>query len=158
MLGDLGSVREFQHPWHRTYSWTRQNQLPDCKANDVKRLLKSYLSFLRAVAHDVDAFDQQFWKGVTAWSRMYWELTVCSLSAGRSAWASEKWYSWRSHERRVLISDVDWFHGDLRKATERELTCTNLPARLWFEKVPVKKMRPRQGICGDLEHRLGLRI
>ncbi|CZT16107.1 uncharacterized protein RCC_01948 [Ramularia collo-cygni] len=130
MLGDLGNVREVKHPWHQTASWIRQNQLPDCKTNDVKRTLKTYLSFLRAASNDADAFDRQFWGRGTALSRMYWDFVLYPLDAGRLARLSGIRYSPNHGTELDIISTAG--SGDLREATEHELTCTSLPRRLWF--------------------------
>ena len=36
LLGDIGNVRHFEHPWHTTPRWKRENQWPDCVFNDVR--------------------------------------------------------------------------------------------------------------------------
>lgn len=141
MLGDLGNVREVKHAWHKTSSWTRQNQLADCKTNDVKRALKTYLSFMRSASVDSDAFDKQFWMGKTAWSRMYWDFASYPVDAGRLARLSQMLYPQK--DASILVADIGGVGSDesLREATERELTCTTLPRRLWFAKGP--RARPR---------------
>lgn len=125
MLGDLGNVREVKHAWHKTASWTRQNQLRDCKTNDVKRLLKTYLSFLRAASADLDVFDRHFWAGRSAWSRMYWDFALYPIDVGRLSRLSDEIYTPGPGDGNGTVSagHVD----DLREATELELTCTTLP-------------------------------
>ncbi|CAI4212910.1 unnamed protein product [Parascedosporium putredinis] len=51
LLGDLGNARHPAHPYHSSYLWGPHNaQLPDCRANDVLRLLKSYMTFCGALS------------------------------------------------------------------------------------------------------------
>lgn len=130
LLGDLGNVREIEHPWHKTASWVRQNQLADCKTNDVKRALKTYLSFLRAASANFDDFDKQFWKGQNPWSRMYWDFVHHPIDASRLARLSDALYS-QGHSK-DLEAASDAGDDNLREATERELTCTSVPRRLLF--------------------------
>lgn len=51
LLGDLGTVRELVHPMHSTAIWNRwSGQYGDCRRNDVVRLVKTYLQFLRSAS------------------------------------------------------------------------------------------------------------
>ncbi|KAH7116571.1 hypothetical protein B0J13DRAFT_653575 [Dactylonectria estremocensis] len=73
ILADLGNVREPSHPYHSSILWSRLNEnLPDCRVNDVMRLLKSYLLFLRASVDDTAAFDTQFFQANEGWAQLYW--------------------------------------------------------------------------------------
>ncbi|KAK3718829.1 hypothetical protein LTR37_004745 [Vermiconidia calcicola] len=74
LLGDLGSVRHIEHPWHATARWQRENQWADCALNDVRRLLKTYLSFLRDASGDSSNFGQALYAEEQAWSKMYWQF------------------------------------------------------------------------------------
>lgn len=75
ILADLGNVRESSHPYHSSILWTvLSNNLPDCRANDVIRLLKSYMMFLGASVDDVTAFNEQFLEGRESWSRLFWKF------------------------------------------------------------------------------------
>lgn len=136
MLGDLGNVREVKHPWHTTASWTRQNQLADCKTNDVKRALKTYLSFIRAATVDKDEFDQQFWMRESAWSRMYWEYSRYPIDAGRLAKLSDMLYPQISSSLPHTSASNIRHDVCLAGVTERELTCTSVPMRWWSAKHP----------------------
>lgn len=71
MLADMGNVRQVHHPYHRSIIWSRNN-LSDCRANDVFRLVKSYIKFFRRAVHDEVEFNEQFLAGETAWSRLFW--------------------------------------------------------------------------------------
>jgi serine/threonine protein kinase len=92
LLGDLGNVRHPEHPWHFTASWTRQNQWADCRANDVRRVLKTYLSLLRAASPDRDVFDDEFWHRHTSWSMMFWDFQHHPVGAEHLAKLSRTLY------------------------------------------------------------------
>jgi hypothetical protein len=87
LLADLGNVRQIDHAYHASQLWwSRNGQLVDCRANDVVRLVKSYVRFLQlasaaAVPTDADDagtpapnFTQAFLQGAEPWSRLYWEV------------------------------------------------------------------------------------
>ncbi|KAJ4329074.1 hypothetical protein N0V84_000429 [Fusarium piperis] len=89
MLADLGNAREPHHQYHSSILWSRlNNNLPDCRINDVVRLVKSYMLFLRAAVEDGGAFDEQFFQGREPWARLFWSIvngvnsdTVSAVSA-----------------------------------------------------------------------------
>lgn len=86
LLGDLGNVREKDHPYHSSRLWVQDNrQLSDCRSNDVFRALKSYLSFIRAASSDQDAFDAAFFEDKKPLSKLFWRsfASASSLSAAR---------------------------------------------------------------------------
>ncbi|KAH6994986.1 hypothetical protein EDB80DRAFT_728396 [Ilyonectria destructans] len=88
ILADLGNVREPSHPYHSSILWSRlNNNLPDCRMNDVLRLLKSYLLFLRASVDDTAAFDTRFFQANEAWAQLYWS-TLDAVQAHRLVSAS----------------------------------------------------------------------
>lgn len=72
VLGDLGNVRNTLHPYHSSRLWKRNKQLTDCRANDVIRLLKSYLQFIRSSVADGDAFDAALYGGQEPAGRLFW--------------------------------------------------------------------------------------
>lgn len=75
ILGDLGNTRERGHPYHTSPLWTRLNwNHPDCRANDVFRLIKVYISFLRGSVQDVDIFDEELFEASQPWSRLFWSV------------------------------------------------------------------------------------
>ncbi|VUC28152.1 unnamed protein product [Clonostachys rosea] len=74
ILGDLGNVRERDHPYHSSDLWIHSGNLPDCRANDVLRLLKVYMTFLRESAADPAAFDKEFFQDSQPWSRLFWSV------------------------------------------------------------------------------------
>lgn len=77
LLGDLGNVRQISHPYHASNIWTSSNkQLPDCRANDALRAVKTYLKFLRhasksSVNSHLD-FDKALLEAKEPWSRLLW--------------------------------------------------------------------------------------
>ncbi|KPM35861.1 hypothetical protein AK830_g10708 [Neonectria ditissima] len=73
ILADLGNVRELSHPYHFSMLWSKlNNNLPDCRANDVLRLLKAYVRFLREAVDDVATFDMQFFQAQEPWAQLFW--------------------------------------------------------------------------------------
>lgn len=99
LLGDLGNVRHFGHPWHTSDEWERRGQWAHCQFNDVRRVLKSYLSFIRDSCGDRSAFDQAFYAEERAWSRLYWAFTRApasvdlTLEMSRTFAARDGWQS-----------------------------------------------------------------
>lgn len=85
LLADLGNVRQIDHPYHSSQLWgPRNGQLVDCRANDVVRLVKSYVKFLQlgsfpaagdnAAGSPAPDFSQAFMQGTEPWSRLYWDV------------------------------------------------------------------------------------
>ncbi|KAM0429599.1 hypothetical protein ACHAPT_006199 [Fusarium lateritium] len=73
ILADLGNAREPDHPYHSSILWSRlNNNLSNCRANDVVRLVKSYVLFLRAAVDDGGAFDEQLFEGREPWAKLFW--------------------------------------------------------------------------------------
>jgi hypothetical protein len=84
MLADMGNVREVSHAYHSSALWSvMNNNLPDCRSNDVYRLLKTYMRFLRSSVDDVDVFDVEFLDGNEPWSQLFW-TTYQEVMEGRS--------------------------------------------------------------------------
>ncbi|KAH7378425.1 hypothetical protein DE146DRAFT_673059 [Phaeosphaeria sp. MPI-PUGE-AT-0046c] len=72
VLGDLGNLRHLSHPYHSSKIWADNNQLSDCRANDIMRLLKSYMHFLKQSTNDDKAFNDAFMEGKEPFSRLFW--------------------------------------------------------------------------------------
>jgi hypothetical protein len=78
-------VRNLQHPYHRSRLWlVDRAQLPDCRVNDVIRLAKTYLLFIRLCMNDkaVNTFDTAFLDRDDALSNLYW-MAVTTLQDGK---------------------------------------------------------------------------
>ena len=72
LVGDLGNVRHFDHPWHATQRWKRENQWSDCVFNDIRRTFKTYVTFLRQSCGNELDFDREFYDSRQAWNSLYW--------------------------------------------------------------------------------------
>lgn len=84
ILGDLGNVRQISHSYHTSLLWTHDNgQHPDCRINDVLRLIRTYALFLQSATTSskaqAQAYDEAFLTGSAPWSQLYWHTV-------RSAW------------------------------------------------------------------------
>ncbi|KAI6778593.1 uncharacterized protein J7T54_003372 [Emericellopsis cladophorae] len=73
LLADLGNAREREHAYHATTIWRSRN-LMDCRANDVVRLMKTYLEFLRMSVDDLERFDAELFEAAEPWSRLSWSV------------------------------------------------------------------------------------
>lgn len=83
MLGDLGNVREVDHPYHSSLVWLEKGRnLPDCRATDVLRLLKVYISFLRQSVRDTASFDKALFRGAEPWSALFWSVRHAAWGIG----------------------------------------------------------------------------
>ncbi|KAH7309571.1 hypothetical protein B0I35DRAFT_482330 [Stachybotrys elegans] len=75
LLGDLGNAREPAHEYHSSILWWKlNNNLRDCRGNDVLRLLKTYIKFLRDSVVDVTEFDEHFLQRRESWSSLFWQV------------------------------------------------------------------------------------
>ncbi|KAF2744430.1 hypothetical protein M011DRAFT_381129, partial [Sporormia fimetaria CBS 119925] len=88
VLGDLGQVRELHHPYHSSRLWAERDQVPDCRANDAIRALKTYLRFVRGASTDPSEFNAELFQGQEPWARLWWwakadaqEMTAAELRA-----------------------------------------------------------------------------
>ncbi|OAL02686.1 hypothetical protein IQ06DRAFT_292025 [Phaeosphaeriaceae sp. SRC1lsM3a] len=72
VLGDLGNLRHVTHPYHSSQLWADNDQLSDCRANDVMRLLKTYMQFLKRSTNNDNAFNDEFMAGKEPFSRLFW--------------------------------------------------------------------------------------
>lgn len=107
LLGDLGNVRQIDHPYHSSRLWVKDNrQLSDCRSNDVFRALKSYLSFIRAASSDQDAFDAAFFDNKEPLSKLFWRsfAGASSLSATRLRRESDMYDPEQPAEEEVVDS------------------------------------------------------
>lgn len=134
LLGDLGSVREFHHPWHTTRRIRRENQWSDCKQNDVRRALKTYLWFIRNACGDLAAFDSAFYVEEQAWSKLYWDFIRQPASIEVMLERSKELDpndqpEWKSEDSTASVESAC-----LQRKVERALTCTTLythPSDWW---------------------------
>jgi len=83
-VGDMGNVRELTHPYHTSRIWRLNSQLPDCRANDVLRMVKTYMQFLRASSRDNAVFDLALFEGKEPWSRLFWMSMEANLELSAS--------------------------------------------------------------------------
>lgn len=75
LLADLGNARERDHPYHTSILWLQHKRnLADCGANDVFRLVKIYMDFLRRSVADVNNFNHEFFEASEPWSRLFWSI------------------------------------------------------------------------------------
>jgi hypothetical protein len=72
VLGDLGNVRHVSNRYHSSRIWSNNKQLPDCRANDALRALKSYMKFLRSASNDRSSFDAEFFERRVPFSKLFW--------------------------------------------------------------------------------------
>lgn len=83
LLGDLGNVREIEHPYHSSLLWLASGKnLADCRANDVVRLLKVYMQFLRQSVSDKASFDRELFRGAEPWSALFWSVWAAPRGDG----------------------------------------------------------------------------
>lgn len=76
-LGDLGNARQLSHPYHTSLLWTHDNgQHPDCRINDVLRLMRTYALFLQSATSSpktqAELYNDVFLSGSAPWSQLYW--------------------------------------------------------------------------------------
>ncbi|KAK5173351.1 uncharacterized protein LTR77_002032 [Saxophila tyrrhenica] len=132
LLGDLGNVRDLAHPWHSTGKIKRENHWTDCKMNDVRRLLKTYMYFLREASGAASGFDGAFWKEEQAWSRLYWQWMQQPLAVNGTLELSR---AMNSSEEMEWKAEGDAVEGAcLRRKTDMELVTTTLrwrPTDFW---------------------------
>ncbi|KAH6695357.1 hypothetical protein F5X68DRAFT_198319 [Plectosphaerella plurivora] len=75
VLADLGNARQPTHPYHSSILWTADTpQHPNCKLNDVVRLTKTYMAFVRAASADPASFDADFFSAAAPLAVMYWDI------------------------------------------------------------------------------------
>lgn len=128
LLGDLGNFRHLNHTWHFTRSWKRQNQWSECRYNDIRRALKSYLWFLRMASVDQTAFDKAFWSESEDWARIYWTF-VRKPSIRPSVVGILDIDGVKTDHGAAWNSKSDYAKWSLE--TERELHCTGISSRFW---------------------------
>lgn len=130
LLGDLGNVRHFDHPWHATGRWKRENQWADCELNDVRRLLKSYMQFLRNAGEDPAEFDRAFYAEEQAWSKLYWQYMRQPAGVNATLEMSKQLDSDGEPEWKLESSGMQGESECLGRMIDLELTCTTLHLRL----------------------------
>jgi serine/threonine protein kinase len=72
ILGDLGNLRQISHPYHESRLWSDNQQLRDCRANDILRALKTYILFLRSASFDVGTLDEELLLRRGPLSEIFW--------------------------------------------------------------------------------------
>lgn len=166
ILGDLGNVRHFSHPYHNSKVWTRSNnQLPDCRANDALRAVKTYLQFLRQISSSSSAmnpegdFDLALSEATEPWARLFWladgagnNLRIAqvmhwsameSISTNAANLTSMPHRSVLGPARAWLLSPFVGWQGELVRASDVALGIsasdgwTRKLALTWFFGVPV---------------------
>jgi serine/threonine protein kinase len=110
LLGDLGNLRHLSHPYHSSRLWSDNEQLKDCRANDVMRLLKSYMQFHKAGSLDQQQFDVDFFQGTEPLSRLFWTASADAqyMIANKLRQLSQVEYSERAP---VLATNEQQFHA-----------------------------------------------
>lgn len=73
--GDLGNLRHISHPYHSSLLWSENDQLPDCRANDNLRALRTYTRFVRDSAVDSDALNIDLFEEREPLTRLFWSAT-----------------------------------------------------------------------------------
>jgi hypothetical protein len=106
MLGDLGNVREREHPYHASPLWTKQN-LADCRASDVVRLLKAYVAFLRKAADEPTVVDRQLFEGAQPWSRLFWAVVDEAEAVGGAVTARTALERSAKHQAAPYVQDSE---------------------------------------------------
>lgn len=137
LLGDLGNVRHVEHPWHATGRWKRENQKPDCKENDLRRLMKTYLAFLREAAAERVVFDRSFYQEDQAWSRLYWDFKEARISARQLLTMSKALRSGVGGEVKAGMKGDGGVEACLAKKIDRELTFWTIETT-WRDWVPFR--------------------
>lgn len=76
LVADLGNVRQPSHKYHSSLLWSHDNgQHADCRVNDLVRLVKTYMMFLRsasAAPETAAQFRASFLGASAPWSQLYW--------------------------------------------------------------------------------------
>ena len=114
LVGDLGNVRHFGHPWHGTRRWKRENQWSDCVFNDIRRTLKTYMTFVRDSCGNQLDFDREFYSSRQAWNSFYWEWMQQPLPVSGTLELS------RMHDPR---HELEWKPKPGEWLTSREEAC-----------------------------------
>jgi len=95
----------------------------------VRRLLKSYMTFLREAGADQDAFDQAFARGTEAWGALYWSWMAMPVSTEETIELLDR----VGFEKPIEQSGEQHGKGAcLTRAVEQELKCTSIRLH-WYE-------------------------
>ena len=137
ILGDLGNVRHYDHPWHTTGRWQRENQWPDCKRNDVRRVLKTFMVFLREAGADKTEFEHSFYARDQAWSRLYWDYMDTPVSAHQLLTLSKSLRSGDDREVKAVPDKPAGNEDCLIRKTDRELTFWSAETK-WLDWLPFR--------------------
>lgn len=134
ILGDLGNVRELNHPYHASRIWLDNDQLRDCRSNDVIRALKSYLSFLRGSLADTQGLDDDLFSRRDSLSKLFWS----AMDDARDTNAEEL-------QRRSRIYHAERTAGETKTRDERSLRQSS-----FLPKLSVKTVRASKAVDGML--------
>ncbi|KAH4000512.1 hypothetical protein HBI70_121880 [Parastagonospora nodorum] len=154
LLGDLGNVRHISHAYHSSRLWQDNNQLKDCRANDIMRALKSYLQFIRAASPNQQQFDVDFLERREPLSRLFW---TASAGAPKMSAAKLQHLSAVEYPHRAPVPQSDeqtseilklFRHWSLRKAVDHALE-TRIGEKLarWWGIVSIFGV-PENKTCG----------
>jgi serine/threonine protein kinase len=140
LLGDLGNLRHLGHPYHSSRLWLDNKQLPDCRANDAMRMLKSYLQFVKNAAQYQTQFEVEFFQGTEPLSRLFW---TASANAARMSAAKLRTLSQMEYpERAPLLRTIE----------------QQFQARRTYSDMLVKPSKLRKAVDGALETRMGEKL
>ena len=128
LLGDLGNVRQFEHPWHSTRRVKRENQWSNCVLNDVRRLLQTYMTFLREACGNSVDFDREFYREQQAWSKLYWAWMRQPVNISATQDLSQGYDSSKDPEAKAESGEIDptTRRSCLQRKIDLELTSTTL--------------------------------
>ncbi|KAH7055832.1 hypothetical protein B0J12DRAFT_569720, partial [Macrophomina phaseolina] len=149
LLADLGQLRPVAHPWHASRGWVWRNQWHDCAKNDVRRMLKSYLAFVRGVVGEAERarFDRAFFAEGAALSSLYWDFVREPVGAEEMV-GKVRGMAYREEEGggngTVKWGDAAVLEREplLGLRVEKELTCTSVRGWKWV-RVDVQLMLER---------------
>jgi len=125
LLGDLGQVRHEGHAMHKSWGWKDRNQWADCRINDVRRLLKTYIAFLRDASGNPEGFDRAFVEREEVWSQFYWEWMARPVDAETTVELSRTFVSGQDDGSALRIVDSEKT-ACLTRKVDQELKCTRL--------------------------------
>ncbi|KAK0660688.1 hypothetical protein DIS24_g3160 [Lasiodiplodia hormozganensis] len=143
LLSGLGQVRHVadhrSDPASGQSLWTvgawargrRSRWEADCRLDDVRRALKSYMSFLRAASSDELSFDGELYAMRATWSRLYWDFVKAPVPAEEliDAMSGERYRTGADDEMgddgRVMLMMDERKEEALRLTVDRELAWAN---------------------------------
>ena len=125
LIGDLGQVRQEAHPMHTSWGWKDRNQWSDCRLNDVRRLLKTYITFLRDASASEEGFDRAFVDRRDTWAKLYWAWMKQPVDAGATV-ALSQLYTAELENALSLLPAKSGKEACVSRKVDQELLCTRL--------------------------------